>query len=454
MATYPTDTSTPVNVKAGASLTGNTELRKEALDQNLRLRMTLDDVFASFQSEVITDTDGVAIPDAIFLNIGAEAPKGSNSITMGMVLPLTGDATIGDKYIPGTETNVSLAYFKMYFGEYANAVAEQTFGRIKNEMDFLGVYEKQTEAFAHWGREFEGWRIREALVETVDHVVSEDAGVAQRINSNVYIPGASGTISNASNGSIDSWGQPVFGTGEIAAAGSNGNVNWEQLVAEVMYDTMATASSGQCTLANLRSLSYYAKVIKKIEPLSNGTYVMTIPSNCLKSLKDTSTGQAGELFFQTKQETGNEFSHTWKVAQVDDLILYSDNRFPTLTIGGTPGSGTGTLTPYYVKPGNDDERITNNSLSPFVVSTAQHASCGVLMGRAAIAKWEVDAPHSEMEYSNYGKRKGTGIFGMSGYTTVEFDNDAGWTAGHSLNGVSVARKNIGSILVPFRNPSL
>jgi hypothetical protein len=181
---------------------------------------------------------------------------------------------------------------------------------------------------------------------------------------------------------------------------------------------------------------------------------MTIPSNCLKSLKDTSTGQAGELFFQTKQETGNEFSHTWKVAQVDDLILYSDNRFPTLTIGGTPGSGTGTLTPYYVKPGNDDERITNGSLAPFVTSTAQHASCGVLMGRAAIAKWEVDAPHSEMEYSNYGKRKGTGIFGMSGYTVVEFDNDAGWTAGHSLNNAVNARKNIGSILVPFRNPSL
>ena len=102
---YP---GTVYNVAAGPSTTGNLELRKEALDQNLRLRMTLDDVFASFQSEVITDTDGVPIPDAIFLNIGAAAPKGSTSIVMGMVNPLTGDANYGDSWVPGSESSVTL----------------------------------------------------------------------------------------------------------------------------------------------------------------------------------------------------------------------------------------------------------------------------------------------------------------------------------------------------------
>jgi hypothetical protein len=437
------DYNTGTDVAAGTTLTGNTALQKEALDQNLRLKMTLDDVFASFQSETIMDTDGIPIPDAIFLNIGAEAPKGANSITMGMVLPLTGDAFAGDYSVPGSERSVSLRSFKMYFGEYANAVAEQTFGRVKNEMDFLGVYEKQTEAFAHWGKEFEGWRIREALLETYDHIsVAHTAnGLTAHLNSNFYVPKAAASAALTAEGIVDAWGQPVFG-------GSKGTTtetiaDWDDVIKEVLADAVtADATNGAaCNLANLRSLSYYAKVIKKIAPLSNGTYVMTIPSNCLKQLKDTTTGQVGELFFQTKQESGDSFSHTWKIGQVDDLVLYSDNRFPIINIDST-------LTIDYVKPGNEDDRISGGTIAPYSASN-ESFSMGFLMGRAAIAKWEVDAPHAETDYSNYGKRKGNGIFGMNGYCAVEFDNDAGWTDGYATT-----RINEGSMAVAFKNPAL
>lgn len=439
------------SILAGPTLEASSKLRKEALDQNLRLRLTLDDVFANFQSEVISDVEGVQIPNAIFLNIGAEAPKGSNSITMGMVLPLTGDAFSGDYYVPGSERSVSLRQFTMYFGEYSNAVAEQTFGRVKNEMEMLGVYEKQTEAFAHWGREFEGWRIREALLETYDHItVADNSGViSQHLNSNFYIPGAAAPATLTAEGTVDSWGQPNFG----ASKGTNSETiaTWQLVVEECLQDAVtANATTGAaCTLANLRSLSYYAKVIKKIRPLDDGTYVMTIPSNCLKELRNDNDS----LFFQSRAETGNELSVTWSIGRVDSLVLYADDRFPVINIA-TDGSQAGydgysTMSIDYVKPGNDDNRITHNTIGPYNDSTNKSFSVGFLMGKAALAKWEVDAPHAETEYSNYGKRKGNGIFGMSGYTAVEFDNVAGWSDGYATT-----RINEASMAVAFKNPSL
>jgi hypothetical protein len=175
--------------------------------------------------------------------------------------------------------------------------------------------------------------------------------------------------------------------------------------------------------------------------MDNGKYILILPGNVLKDLKNNATDKAGDVFCGAFQQTDRTFNYTFKVGEIDDLIVYVDHRFPTLTVAD--GSD---VTIKYVLPGNVDGR------NVAVYSASNEAfSVGFLLGRAALAKWEVTPVHGESEMSNYGKFKGNGIFGESGFARVAYDNDAGWSGGRLDAGV---RENIGSMVVAFPNPAI
>ncbi len=416
----------------------NTALRKEALDQNLRLQMTLDDVFVTFSSPVIKDTDAIPVGNEIMLNVGAEAPRGSNSISMGIIQPISGNAQYGNSWMPGTELEATLRYFKMYYGEWGVAMKMNTFGRIANEMEFLSIYEKQTPQLAHYASELEGLRIRQALLEGVDRITALDNGLYTTFNENVFIA----LSNNATSGAFDSFKQPKFGY-TTGTAGS-GLETWDQIV-ETAIDVGSTAKG--CTVEEIRRIGYYAKYVKKIEPMENGKYILILPGNVLKDLKNNATDKAGNVFWGSYQQTSDTFNYTFKIGEIDDLIVYVDHRFPTLTSDETD------ITIKYVLPGNVDER----NVLPYDANSNQAYSAGFLIGRAGVCKWEVTPVHGESEMSNYGKFKGNGIFGESGYARVAYDNDAGWAK--ALDSTPTAgwvrsTQNIGSMVVLFPNPDL
>ena len=128
-------TVTAVNAPSTFDTLKVTALRKEAIDKKLRMDVMIDDVYEQFSSDVVKDPDGMHIPESIFLKLSAEqdGSKGANSVTLPMLLHLTGDLVLGDTVVSGTEETQDLRYFTMYYEEYAYAVASHKFGRLANE---------------------------------------------------------------------------------------------------------------------------------------------------------------------------------------------------------------------------------------------------------------------------------------------------------------------------------
>lgn len=443
---YP-DSVTRVTPNAGGSLTDSgvtAGMRKLAIDNQLRLQMTLDDVFSDFQSEVIKDPDGMDIPNSIFLRFGTTPMKGSHRITVPLTTPYTGSLLVGDVYVPGNEVKDVLRYFTMYYGEYAYAVSKDNFGRTANEMDMYNVYEKQTPKIAHFLSEQKGYRIREALLETADYVVAGDnSEVTQKWNNNWYVANADPAVSDT-----DDWGQPDFTT---AAA-------FEDRLGSVMraaagVDATA-AQAANISFENIRSIALYARLNKHIEQLDDGTYIMVVPSSQIKLLKALDA-DAGTTYLDQYRKEGTVVNYAYKVGRIENVEIYCDDRYPRVvhTVTDVAGTETSTLAATYVGAGNVDNRdfAPHGGISADVTADSSESGnwdIGYLLGKAAVAEWEVTPVHYETQKSNYNKREGNGAFGENGYTLVTYDNDAGFATD------STARINIGSIVCAWTAPSL
>ena len=439
---YP-DSVTEVTPNPGGGLVDSgvtAGMRKLAIDNKLRSQVTLDDIFSDFSSDVIKDKDGMDIPNSIYLRLGMDPVKGSHRVTVALTTPYTGEMQIGDKYIPGTETKDVLRYFTMYYGDYAYAVSKDNFGRVSNEMDYYKVYETQTEKIAHYLSVMKGRRIREALLETVDHVVAGDNTEAtQKFNNNWYIFNADPTLAG---GFVDDFGQPEFTT----AAAFEDRVG--QVMAAAVGTTATTAKDANATFKHIRSLAWWARIVKHIEQLDDGTYVLSIPSSQVEILKALDADAGTTYLDQYDGKGGDVVNNSYRIGKISNVMLYSDDRYPRVV--HTANAGADTLAATYVNPGNVDNRdlTPNGGIPASPAGETANWDIGFLCGKAAVAEWEVDPVHYETEKSNYGKREGNGAFGANGYSLVQYDNDAGFATD------SAARINIGSVVVAMSAPSL
>lgn len=436
---YP-DSVAQVTPAAGGTLDGNAALKKLAIDNKLRLKMTLDEIWEKFASPVIQDPDGIDIPDSVFLRFSMAPMKGSNRVTVALTTPYTGSLQVGDKYIPGTEAKDVLKHFTMYYGEYAYAVARDNFGRVANEMDMYKVYETQTPKIAHYLSEMKGYRIREALLETVDHVTANDAAnsgvVSQAWNPNWYIANADPTVADT-----DDFGMPLF-----AANATFDDRIGAALIAAVGA-TPTAAKDANATFKMIRNMAWYARLVKNIEQFDDGTLKLTIPSSQIEILKDEQT-DAGKVYLDQYRKEGDVVNYAFRVGRISNVELYCDDRYPVVTQTVTTGAHVSLAPTYCAAGGVDGRDFTPHQGYTGTGTETGNFDIGYLCGKAAVAEWEVDPVHYETEKSNYGKREGNGAFGASGYSLVQYDDDTGYTT------PGVNRVNIGSMVVAFSSTDL
>lgn len=460
-------------------------LRKEAINNKLRMDVMIDDVYEQFGGEVIKDPDGMPIPNSIYLNLDAakDGSKGANSVTIPLLLHLQGDLILGGAKASGNEVTQQMRSFTMYYEEYGFNVASTNYGRNANEMAMYGVFEKIQPQISTYLTEMHGMRVREASLQANDHVLQNlalagtvnNAATGAHWNSNWFIAGADPTYTVTGGGAIDGYGQPVFeseklysshatGTaGETVAPFLNGATpygGFTETIGEVLNNVSATGASnavteGNVSLSYLRSLAFYARTVKKIDPLDGQKYIVVLPSSQVKILKDNGTDTLGEVFLDTHRNSASSVSYTFKVGTVDNLEIYSDDRYPTLLVTAAEVDETDEidnangvsyigLTPSYVQPGGVD----NRGLGVHHKTTNKNWDIGFLYGKGAICEWVVTPVHFETETQDYNRNKGTGAFGESGIRLVEYDIDSGW-AGTTNN-----RENIGSIALAFTSPSI
>lgn len=477
---------TEVNTPKTLDTMGVTALRKEAINSKLRMDVMIDDVYESFGGDVIKDPDGSAVPNSIYMKLeaGKDGSKGANSVTVPLLLHLTGDLILGGAKASGNEQTQQMRFFTMYYEEYGYNVASTNYGRNANEMAMYGVFERIQPQISVYLTEMHGLRVREASLQSNDHVLQnlaaagtvDNAATGAHWNSNWFICGADPTFSPVGGGAIDGYGQPVFdadkqysdhatGTaGETTEPFLNGEIpygGFTEIIGEVLNKVSSNGATsavteGNISLSYLRSLAFYARTVKKIDTLDGGKYIVVLPSSQVKVLKDNASDTLGNVFIeQHRGAKGDSVSYTFKVGTVDNLEIYSDDRYPTLKVTAAEVDVTDEidnangvafigLTPSYVKPGGED----NRTLGVHNKTSNKNWDIGFLYGKAALCEWEVTPVHFEFEEQDYRRNKGTGAFGESGIRLVEYDIDSGWA------GTTDDRENIGSIALAFTSPSI
>lgn len=401
-------------------------LKIRAITKKLQVESVSDDIFEDLGANVVdAGIEAKMVPDAIFLKLENNTP-GARTITIPFLMALSGAPTVGPTTPLGNEAKQNLKYAQFTYQEYSFAVAYEEWGINKNDMSVYGVFEQIQPQISLYMKELHGERIREALLETNCSVLTGGANPIKtsKWNKNWFV----------ANTDIDS--QPVYDTtiqnftNAIGAAISNA----------------AGSTGAEISLNNLRALDFYATNVLRITPLQldgKNSYVVLIPSTQVQKLKSTTEGQLGDIYTGMVRSQGDEMKYTGVLGRVGNLLLIEDQRYPTLDIKYTNPDYT--ITPGYLKPGNDDLRAKGKNVDD--ANKEYNVDIGFLLGKGAVAEMEVTPLHFETEIQDYGRNRGTGAFGESGISLVEYDLDPTYQD-------DLSRENYGSIVLAWTTPDI
>lgn len=411
------------------------------INKKLQHESVPDDIFEDLGERMVSHGKKVAIPNAVFLKLEAVA-TGTREVTVPLLMALTGAPHIGKGTPIGEEKVQQLKFCTFPYEEVSYAVSEEKYGKLKNEMEVYHVFGEIQPGISLYMKELHGERIREALVETFDSILTGSASAAVRtphLNKNWFVP----NISTEAQPAYDKdYGQTYTpSTGVYSAGDGAGMVESVADVLELAADTQDGVNAN-ISLGFLRALDFYAANNLRIEPImidGKRTYIVLIPSSQAFLLEDPVDGQLGGIFKGMVRATGNEMKYTGVLGRVKSLLLVEDQRYPTITVTGADGSWI--ISPAYLKPGNSDSR--NKAVHD--ATSNKSWDLGILMGKAAVCDWVVTPLHFEYENQNYNHDRGTGVFGEEGVSLVQYDIETV---------ADDTKENYGSVVLPMTTPSI
>jgi len=413
----------------------------KGINKKLNLESVLDDVFEDLGERMVSHGKKVEVPNAVFLKLEAVA-NGTRTVTVPMLMALTGAPHIGPGTPIGEEKRQNLKFATFNYEEVSYAVTEERFGKLKNEMQVYNVFGEIQPGISLYMKELHGERIREAIIETFDSILTGAASGAvetPHLNKNWFVPNRS---TEQQPSYVTKYGQTYTpSTGVYSAGSGDGMVEAVADALELAADT-ADGINATASLDYFRALDFYAANNLRIDPIMvNGkkTYIVLVPSTQVYLLETPVEGQLGGIFTGMVRATGDEMKYTGVLGRIKSLLLVEDQRYPTLTVTGADGSWI--ISPAYVKPGNSDSRnkAVHNSTSN------KSWDCGALLGKAALVDWVVTPLHFEYENQNYNHDRGTGVFGEEGISCVQYDIET------QADGT---KENYGSVVLPFATPTI
>lgn len=427
MAVNPLNVTKTVAPNSLADMNVEAELKIRAISKKLQMESVLDDIFEDLGSDVVgVEGKNLSIPDAIFLKLEGLA-TGTRQITVPVLMTLSGAPTIGPKTPIGAEAKQNLKYATFKYEEYSYAVASEEWGTLSNDMAAYGVFAMIQPQISLYMKELRGERIREALLLTHCSILTGATSPVEtaKWNKNWFVA------------NTDIGAQPTY---NATVAGFTENIG------DVLEASTTTAGGAEAniSLGYLRALDHYATNYLKIEPIMIGgkkTYVVLVPSSQVFKLASTEEGQLGEFHKGVYRKNEDEMCYKGVIDRVGSLLLVEDQRYPTLTQTGTDGAWV--LTPNFLKPGDVD----NRNKAVYNSTSNKSFDIGFLLGKGAVAEMEVRGLHFETESQHYGRDRGTGAFGESGISLVEYDLDAG-------SQDDTSRENWGSVVLAMSTPSI
>ena len=427
MAINPLNVTKVVAPNSLADMNVEAELKIRAISKKLQMESVLDDIFEDLGSDVVgVEGKNLSVPDAIFLKLEGMA-TGTRQITVPVLMTLSGAPTVGPLTPVGAEVKQNLKYATFKYEEYSFAVASEEWGTLANDMAAYGVFEMIQPQISLYMKELRGERIREALLLTHCSILTGASSPVEtaKWNKNWF-------VANTDIGS-----QPVY---------DSTLADFTEAIGDVLEAATTTAGGAEANinLNYLRALDHYATNYLKIEPIMVGgkkTYVVLVPSSQVFKLTSTDSGSLGEFHKGVYRKNEDEMAYRGVIDRVGSLLLVEDQRYPTITQTGSDGSWA--IAASFLKPGDVD----NRNKAVYNSTSNKSFDIGFLLGKGAVAEMEVQGLHFETESQHYGRDRGTGAFGESGISLVEYDLDA---ASQS----DTSRENWGSIVLAMSAPSI
>ena len=388
------------------------------------------DVFDFYSSLYPVSEDPPPIPDAIFLKLAAEATK-AHSVTVPMIKELAQEPTEGSTNQQlGQEERQQEKRFHMHYTDQSHAVAGQEYGIVARDAIPYGKFEQIGPQLGRYFKQLDGRMKRQATLEGISYnLIQNPTNLPTLFNPNMFLAG------------MHSHRQPVY-TGNAAA--------WTQEIAHHLAEagTAARASledSPFLSMTFLLQLQEWASEF--IEPIDLGGkegYICLLPSpQCTWFRNPANLRSLGDLWVSYSAiPDAEKMFYPDLIGDVGKLRLIEDNRYPTITLGGTGDHRT--MTPRYRGMGR--QGVLSDPRDK-----GHHArQVGALYGRGAMCEWMPEPFHYEYHMDNYGKIYGKGLFRSVGMKRVEFD----YSANTTLAGMPTAGslQNDGSISLIFAAP--
>jgi len=399
-----------------------TDVKKEAVPA---------DVFDFYSSLYPVSEDPPPIQDVIYMKLDAASNK-AHSVMVPMIKELSDEPTEGSvNQQLGNEERQREKRFKMEYTDQSHAVAGQEYGIVARDAIPYGKFEQIGPQLGRYFKQLDGRMKRQATLEGIGYnLMQQPTNLTTLFNPNMYLAG------------LNNNGQPQY------TANAN---TWTQAIAAALVaagDGTGTYASNE--VAPFLSISYLLNLqewaSEFIEPIDLGGkegYICLIPSpQCTWFRNPANLRSLGDLWVSYSAiPDAEKMFYPDLIGDVGKLRIIDDNRYPTLTLGGTGDHLT--MTPRYRGMGRNGVQSDPRDKS----RTARQV--GALYGRGALCEWMPEPFHYEYHMDNYGKIYGKGMFRSVGIKRVEFDYSA---ANHAYTANAGTLQNDGSISLIFAAP--
>jgi hypothetical protein len=348
-------------------------------DTNLQMQVEGEDIFAGYRGEI--KGDGSALPNAVIVT---KFQKGKRTGNVGLLKSLSVAGLNGRNELSGTsaEEEMTVLSYTCYANEFKKGVKAESFGIDFVADDEYSLLKRGNGLLADFMEKSKGGHRREALIECwSSNLVAAPSSITQHITANFYVGGQTLALQPAYSDTLSTYKAAI----------------------NTAIPDLADADN-QMTPASITELEHWVRNVKRIEPLANGRYILTVPANQKRVLMDPDTGILKHLSQSSKPEMATKgWFGTWGM-----FDLVEDVRSPMMT---ADDAGTTIVWSY----------VSANDSRPVVA--ADNWDVAFVLGKGAVLEYEVEKMHYQTDTTNeYGRDHRLGAFADYGDQIIQYDN--------------------------------
>jgi hypothetical protein len=437
---------------------GSTGLRRISWEKKLRDESVMPSVFEDLPTSFkIVDGEVQIVKAGIFMKIET-SPDSGQSVRVALRRPLrkapqlgTGTQTLGN------EDEQSLLYCTLYYNEIHKGIKYKTYGYDYNDTAYLKFIEGAAPAIKNFVAEYRDTRIHQSLMTSFGPELSETpVSLTPAFNKNWAIP-------NLLESSHPSWDKDDMtetdgsedSDGYYSSRVYSGSTTFAENLATALMSASGTGSTSKALLNvdNIAAIKYRLEDTLMLETImidNIPTIVLLMhPRVRMWMMNPNNTGSLGAYWQAVAAYANGRPALTGEIGRLyESFMVVVDHRAPTLVVGGSSGSYT--LKPGYLNPGNNDDR-NNSAWSVTSGSTNYAFDMCIALGANALAEYIVDPLTTNLfETTNYGQTKGQAAYVGSGLQTVRYDKDAA----SQSDGASTTQIQRGSALIPVSRANI